>query len=646
MKQRFRLALLAMVYLLTFISVNGKDITDHLTQAESLLDTDPKESIRLCNTLLDNQVENETEKSKVLNIRGMAYYATMDYDMSLLDFNNVIKTPDLQDHVYAMAFNGIGLNQLATGHLNTALAAFKSALKLEPKASELKGSILNNIGAAQNNLGDIENAMTYYLEAIKVFEATVDMEQLAIAYNNVGYLNQQLGNFEYALDNYNSALNLHKEEKSTDNQVSLLLNIGTVYEQLLGEYDEAMTYYQRAFELIPKLEDENNASNIYIRLGSTYHQTGEYEKARTHYKQALAIKEKTGDQKGIVDLYNYIGALNYRLSSYDKAITYYTRALDLATELEYLEGIKVSYSYLANTYAAMENYEEAYNLSQEYASLTSYIENKNQVEGLQKLQEEYETQKKNKEIELLTLDNHLKDSKYKQQLTITYGFILVAILIFLFAVLIIKEKVKSDSLLKNILPDKVAKELKKTGKTVPEEFHHVTVFFSDFTGFTEMSSKLTPEKLITELSDLFTAFDNIMTRHGCERIKTIGDAYLAVCGMPTPNENHAINMLSASKDILAYLEERNTHTDIQWSIRIGIHTGTVVGGVVGNKKYIYDIFGDTVNTASRMESNSLPMHIHVSSDTYTLVKDRFEFIKRQPLDIKGKGIMDTYFLSV
>lgn len=207
------------------------------------------------------------------------------------------------------------------------------------------------------------------------------------------------------------------------------------------------------------------------------------------------------------------------------------------------------------------------------------------------------------------------------------------------------EKEKTDKLLFSILPAKVAQDLKEDGKTKPQKFPHVTVYISDIVGFTEMSTRLKPNFLIDELNDLFTDFDNFMELHHCERIKTVGDAYIAVCGMPEPNQNHAHHIVRAAIDIMRYLKKRNQINKIQWKIRVGIHTGKVVGGVVGVKKYVYDVFGDTINTTSRMESNSESMKINVSETTYQLLKQDFKFIKRVPLEVKGKGAMKMYFVD-
>jgi len=208
------------------------------------------------------------------------------------------------------------------------------------------------------------------------------------------------------------------------------------------------------------------------------------------------------------------------------------------------------------------------------------------------------------------------------------------------------EKEKSDKLLLNTLPKKIVEDLKMFGKTEPETFENVSVYFSDIVSFTNHSNGMKPDDLINELNIIFTKFDEIMESHQCERIKTIGDAYMSVCGMPEPDPLHAVKMARASVEILQYMKERFKERENGWELRIGIHSGSVVGGVVGEKKYIYDVFGDTINTSSRMESNSKPMFINVSETTYNLTKDEFKFIKRDALEVKGKGIMNMYFLDV
>jgi adenylate cyclase len=208
---------------------------------------------------------------------------------------------------------------------------------------------------------------------------------------------------------------------------------------------------------------------------------------------------------------------------------------------------------------------------------------------------------------------------------------------------LVKQRQQSEQLLANTLPEKVIADLKETGTSKPELFKNVTVLFSDFVGFTDMSTDIEPELLIGELSDIFTAFDDIIVKNHGERIKTIGDAYMAVSGMPNEDPNHAKNIVQSATEMIAYLEQRNSTSELQWQARIGIHSGPVVGGIVGTKKYLYDVFGDTVNTASRVETASDTMRITVSQSTYDLVANSFNFAPRGPIELKGKGELNLYF---
>lgn len=208
-----------------------------------------------------------------------------------------------------------------------------------------------------------------------------------------------------------------------------------------------------------------------------------------------------------------------------------------------------------------------------------------------------------------------------------------------------EEQAKTQRLLRNILPEKIIEELRDNGFAKPELFENVTVFFSDIVNFTEISAKIDPVDLIGELSDIFGHFDEIFVRNGCERIKTIGDAYMSVSGLPVPDPKHCENIVNAAREALRYLAERNRTGKYRWQMRMGIHSGSVVAGIVGTNKYIYDVFGDTVNTSARMEQNSEKMRINLSADAKKLVEDRFKFEEREAVDVHGKGLMKMYFLA-
>jgi class 3 adenylate cyclase len=208
------------------------------------------------------------------------------------------------------------------------------------------------------------------------------------------------------------------------------------------------------------------------------------------------------------------------------------------------------------------------------------------------------------------------------------------------------EKAKSDQLLLNILPGEIAEELKETGQTVARQYHNVSVLFTDFVGFTQAAEKMTPQELVDELHVCFRTFDEIISRYRIEKIKTIGDAYLAICGLPQPDEQHAINTVKAAIEIRNFMQERRARLgDKTFEIRIGINSGSVVAGIVGIKKFAYDIWGDTVNIAARMESGSERGKINISESTWQLVHHAFICTDRGLIGAKHKGEMRMYFVE-
>jgi adenylate cyclase len=208
-----------------------------------------------------------------------------------------------------------------------------------------------------------------------------------------------------------------------------------------------------------------------------------------------------------------------------------------------------------------------------------------------------------------------------------------------------KEKERVERLLLNIMPRAVFEEMKEYGTATPQRFDSVSILMLDFVGFTDMTIAQDPTAIVSELNDIFSAFDRITDMFDCERVRTVGDAYVAVSGLLSPTPDHSINIARLALRFRRYLERRNAAHSQDWIARIGIHTGPVIGSLVGVQKYVYDLFGPGINFASRMETASEPMQITCNQETHDRLVDAFEFTDRGEAEIKGFGIQHLWFLD-
>jgi len=550
----------------------------------------------------------------------------------------------------------------------------EEALKLAQKQADRgqEALALRNIGVAHRNLSDYDKALDYLMKSLRIRKEIEDPKEIADSLHHMGIIYDYLNNFEKALEYHHNALKIEKEIGYQEGIAASLHNIGIIH-HLSGHHDEALKYYKEGLQIRQEIGDRQGMAASMNNIGVLYMDISNYTEALKSFFDALKIFTEIGQDYEVANISNNMGKLYTDIKEYDKALLYLEKGLGMAEKIGAKELIRENYSFFSDLHIAKEDYKKALEYYKKSEDVKNSIFTAESQAKIADIHAQYITEKKQKEIELLKKDNEISkleldrqklllDRQKLMQHSLLGGFIFVLLLAlvvynrYLFKkkahakleeahLLIMEEKAKSDKLLLNILPVRVANDLKEKGKTEPESFENVTVYFSDVVGFTNLSSHLDPKILIDELNDIFTAFDNIIEKYQCERVKTIGDAYLCVCGMPEENPNHAENMMLAAIEIIRYLRQRNTASEIQWRIRIGIHTGKVVGGVVGIKKYIYDVFGDTINTASRMESNSEPMRINVSEATYQILKNRFPFVERQSVAVKGKGEMKMYFVD-
>jgi len=342
--------------------------------------------------------------------------------------------------------------------------------------------------------------------------------------------------------------------------------------------------------------------------------------------------------------------------NFKDAIKYFIRAELLAHKNDLKNDLLEIYKGLANAYAHINDFHNAF----VYQGLFEGVkEDLFDAEMLKKIQTEtlsYDIEKRQREIDVQALT--IQKEKTIRNATGIVGFLLLLLAIGLFNRyaftkktnrIIAFEKQRSDKLLLNILPEETAEELKNKGSATPKHYKTVSVLFTDFKGFTKIAEKLTPSELVEELNSCFLEFDRIIDKYGLEKIKTIGDAYMCAGGIPVANDTNPVDIVHAGLEIKGYMEnlkkERESIGQDYWELRIGIHTGPVIAGVVGKNKFAYDIWGDAVNTASRMESSGIPGKVNISGKTFELIRDRFNCTHRGKIQAKNKGEIDMYIVE-
>jgi class 3 adenylate cyclase/tetratricopeptide (TPR) repeat protein len=629
-------------------------------------------AIELCNDALDlyNQLlssEKINEKSKILkqkartyHIIGGIYEEQSEYPEALKNFFAALKILEeigLKIGI-ASCYHDIGITFYLQGNYPEALKNYFASLKIREEIGDklgIAGSYMG-IGSVFYDQSNYPEAVKNYYAALRICEEIGHKLGIAFSNSNLGNVYSSEGNYDEALKNYFAGLKISEEIGDKYEISDNYLNIGVTY-KLTGNYPEALKYYFAALTIKEELSDKNGISKIYNNIANTYFAQENYPEALKNYFASLKIREEIGDKSGIAGSHIGIGQVYIEQKKYGEAFQYLNKGLLLAKEVGRLEWINIFYGSLAKLDSAQGNFKKSLQYYKMYIITRDSMFNKENTKKLVQSQMQYEFDKK----EALTkAEQEKKDAvaikELQKQKLVRNGFVGGFAVVLLFAGVFFTQrnkikigKKRSDELLLNILPEEVAEELKAKGSAEAKLIDEVTVLFTDFKGFTQLAEKLTPKELVSEIDECFSAFDHIMLKHGVEKIKTIGDSYMAAGGLPTPNKTHAFDVVKAALDIRQYMNEYKSKKDaagnLSFEIRIGVHTGPVVAGIVGVKKFAYDIWGDTVNTASRMESSGEPDKVNISGVTYELVKDEFNCTYRGKVKAKGKGEVDMYFIE-
>ncbi|MCB2220613.1 MAG: tetratricopeptide repeat protein [Bacteroidetes bacterium] len=551
---------------------------------------------------------------------------------------------------------------------------YARALEFNTKSIELSESIdakkmtasnLNMFGLIFEKQGVYSKALHYHQRSLMLSEEINDKRGVAFSLNNIGEILEAQGNSVKALDNFERSLTILEGLDMKRYVAGALANIGTCYTNL-GNYSLAFDFYQRSLNDYEEIDDKLGIIQTLHMFGRAYYQQKDTIQALTYFQESLKMSREIDYPRGAVLSLTDIGRTYYDLEKYSQALAYCQESYKLSKEMGAMELQKDACDCIYSNYKATDNKAQALAYLEELNRLDDSLGEKETAKILQRMdfertmladsiakaeearlveeahKEEMRNEEKNRNISMgigsffillaggfYSRWRYVKKSKAKLQ----------------------EEKDRSDNLLLNILPEEVARELKEKGKAEARHFDSVSILFTDFKGFTEQSTQLSAAELVNELNQCYEAFDGIVEKYNIEKIKTIGDAYMAAGGLPVQTSDSLKNTVLATLEMQDFITRRKAERDAKgepaFEMRVGIHTGPVVAGIVGVKKFQYDIWGDTVNTASRMESSGEVGKVNISETTYELLKEdaNFAFERRGMIEVKGKGKIEMYFVA-
>jgi adenylate cyclase len=556
----------------------------------------------------------------------------------------------------------------AIEYANTAIA-YCEMINLQWRIANLYG----NIGGCYASIGDFPRSLEFLNRALTYAEENGDEKLTSTWLGNIAAVYGYMGDLQRALEIQTRFQSIAKKIADVELIASADLSIGQTY-FALKEYDLAFEYLFRSLDSFKAQNKKQDIAIVLTNIGIIYDNKGEYESALTLLKEALAINEEISSMSYAANCMGNIGDVYIRIGEYHHAIEYLKKALSQAEEIDdrrqqahWIYGLGTAYSYLENTYwVDSERYlKVAVNLANElglielearcrktmsdlYRKELRWEESANEFRMFYELEHRVLTEEATKQAQQIENRRKIDEAERDRQLKIA------------------KHEI-TTLLLHKTLPPSIAERILNGESPIVDSFKSVSILFADIVGFTPLASRLAPSIVVELLNNLFTRFDKLTEVFRIERIKTIGDAYMAVAGAPDVCEDHAERILDFA---LAMLEETTVfraevNKDIH--LRIGINSGEAIGAIVGETKFSYDLWGDAVNTASRMESHGEAGRIHVSDDfriaveTYrgtslinndtspinngASLRPNIQFIPLGQIEIKGKGRMKTYFLE-
>lgn len=565
----------------------------------------------------------------------------------------------------------------STGNFNKVLESLQTGLATAKEMNYKKGiawCLLQMADIYRDN-NEVTQALQHYQTALPILYELKDTVELYYGLAALGGFYYKQNNIPKAVETYQKVIALVEAKTELKEKVPFVYNwMGQVYKDA-KDFTKSLQYYGKSLE---GFNEQKNVMSVRLSIasvlsgfGDVYQDMGKFARAADYHLQASKIVAESKIESAIAVAYLGVARARLHQGKYTLAKQYSHQALQLLQKQYALEPISKAELLASQVDSASGNGTEALKHYKEYVRLSNQLRGDDirraaQVEAFdgefakQKALAQAEQEKRE------ALANAELKQEYTRRNALLGGIALLVIFgAFMFnrfrvtrqqkriieqqKAIVEKEKRRSDDLLLNILPAEVAEELKEKGHTEAKLFEQVTVMFTDFKDFTKIAETLSPKELVAEIHTCFKAFDNIISEYNIEKIKTIGDSYMCVGGLPVANKTNATDIVNAALKIQHYMEQqsegRKKEGKNTYDIRIGIHSGAVVAGIVGVKKFAYDVWGDTVNIASRMESSGEARKINISGETYELIKDAFVCRHRGKIKAKNKGEIDMYFVE-
>lgn len=579
----------------------------------------------------------------------------------------------------AATYNNLGTLAENTGKYYDAIDFHSKNLQI---LEDLNDTV--RIARAHYNLAGVYESLGVYLEATEhlnrarfILEYRDDKASLAKVYNLLGHTRFELEIWNQAHQWYAQALHLYEQLGDSSGIANAYLNLANNYDEWgnnneqKDSIDLAMRYYERALHLFSALDDSLSMAAVYNNMGVACKHLKEYDRGLEYLALSMSIRRRYEHTAGIMEAFNSYGDIYFGKKQYAKALDftekYYRLALELHDEKFTQKGLKD----FSKIYAATGDFQKAYQYRVQYDEMRYKRLDENRAHEFNRREALYADRQKEVALARQKAEIAQKEAELARSTATRNGLIGGAVALLLLAALfynrarlrarsnrqlavknaaIDRERRRADELLMNILPESAAAELKAHNSVRPVRYESVSVMFTDFKSFTRIAEKVPPEELIAELDECFRLFDAIVEQFGLEKIKTIGDAYMCAGGLPEINNTHPENTVRAAIEMQRQLAQLMRQKAVEgkpaFEMRIGIHTGPVVAGVVGSRKFAYDIWGDTVNVAARIEQNSEPNKINISGATYELVRHLFTCEYRGEIEAKNKGAIKMYFVEI